>query len=250
MKATTRWHSQRLGEEVTLVRWGHFGTPVLLFPTAGGDAEEVERFHLIDVLSPLLEQGRIKVYSCDSVAGQWLVAGKGSPRMRGRVQDVYQQYVREEVVPAIGIDCRTPEIEVITTGASIGAFHALAVQCRFPEVFRAAVCMSGTYDLLRFIDGGKPDDLYYSTPVYFLPNMNGATLSKLRERFVILASGEGRAENIGESWRVAHVLGSKGIPNRVDSWGPDWAHDWVTWRRMLPQYLDELTRPQEAEAQS
>ena len=55
------------------------------------------------------------------------------------------------------------------------------------------------------------------------------------------ASGEGRWENIGESWRMADVLGSKGIPNRVDAWGPDYDHDWPTWRRMLPQYLAELT---------
>ena len=39
----------------------------------------------------------------------------------------------------------------------------------------------------------------------------------------------------------AHVLGSRGVPNRVDPWGPEWHHDWPTWRRMLPQYLDELT---------
>jgi len=27
----------------------------------------------------------------------------------------------------------------------------------------------------------------------------------------------------------------------VDPWGRDWHHDWPTWRRMLPQYLEELT---------
>ena len=48
--------------------------------------------------------------------------------------------------------------------------------------------------------------------------------------------------DIGESWRLAEVLGSKGIPNRVDPWGPDWHHDWPTWRKMLPQYLEEWTR--------
>ena len=51
--------------EVTLVRWGTVGQPVLLFPTAGGDAEEIERFQMIDVLAPLLDAGKIKVYSCD-----------------------------------------------------------------------------------------------------------------------------------------------------------------------------------------
>jgi len=27
----------------------------------------------------------------------------------------------------------------------------------------------------------------------------------------------------------------------VDPWGTQWAHDWPTWHRMLPQYLRELT---------
>jgi esterase/lipase superfamily enzyme len=57
---------------------------------------------------------------------------------------------------------------------------------------------------------------------------------------VILASGEGQWEDIGESWNVADVLGSKGVPNRVDSWGTEWKHDWPTWWKMLPQYLDEV----------
>ena len=59
---------------------------------------------------------------------------------------------------------------------------------------------------------------------------------------IVLASGEGRAEDLGESWRMANVLGAPGVPNRVDPWGPQWHHDWPTWRKMLPQYLEEWTR--------
>ena len=62
MKETTRWYSQRLGREATLARWGSFGVPVLIFPTAGGDAEEIERFHIISALGDLIGAGRIKVY--------------------------------------------------------------------------------------------------------------------------------------------------------------------------------------------
>jgi esterase/lipase superfamily enzyme len=40
---------------------------------------------------------------------------------------------------------------------------------------------------------------------------------------------------------MAHVLGNKGIPNRVDDWGGSYDHDWPTWCRMLPQYLSDLT---------
>jgi esterase/lipase superfamily enzyme len=68
---------------------------------------------------------------------------------------------------------------------------------------------------------------------------DGEQLALLRQRFIILATGEGRWEAPGESWQLAHVLGKKGIPNRVDPWGREWDHDWVTWRAMLPRYLAE-----------
>ena len=69
-KHSAKWHSARLGKDVNVVRWGELGQPVLLFPTAASDAEECERFLMLRVLSELLEQKRIKVYSVDSVAGQ------------------------------------------------------------------------------------------------------------------------------------------------------------------------------------
>ena len=47
MKTVDRWYSDRLEQEITVARWGHFGTPVLVFPTAGGDAEEIERHKLV-----------------------------------------------------------------------------------------------------------------------------------------------------------------------------------------------------------
>ena len=38
-KTVSKWHSPRCAQDVSLARWGHWGQPVLLFPTAGGDAE-------------------------------------------------------------------------------------------------------------------------------------------------------------------------------------------------------------------
>jgi esterase/lipase superfamily enzyme len=241
MKQTMRWHSDRVGQEVRVVRWGTFGRPVLLLPTAGGDAEEVERFHMLDTVEDLLAAGQVKVYSCDSVAGQWLMMREGTPQQRCLIQNRFQQFIYHELVPAIRADCKSPDIDIIAAGASIGAFHSLALLCRYPDAFSHAVCMSGTFDIARFIDGPATDELAAATPIHFLPHMNGPALEKLRTRFAIFACGEGRAENIGESWHAAHVLGSRGVPNRVDPWGKDWHHDWPTWRHMFPQYLRELT---------
>ncbi|MCA9682215.1 MAG: hypothetical protein KC457_08470 [Myxococcales bacterium] len=230
--------------EASMVRWGHHGQPVLLFPTAGGDAEEIERFLMIKVLDPLISAGRIKIYSCDSVAGEAMIKQEGSPGHRMWLLNQFHQYIRHEVVPAIRKDCNNDDIPIWTAGASIGAFHAVSVLCRWPNIFHRALGMSGTWNILRFFksDDRYTEDYFVSSPLQFVPTLAGMHLDELRKRFVLIASGDGRAEDMGESWGLANVLGRMGVPNRVDPWGPEWHHDWPTWRAMLPKYLDEWTR--------
>lgn len=237
MTIAESWHSERLGQTLTLTRWGEVGRPVLVFPTAGGDAGEVERFGLIEAVAPLLADGRVKVYSTDSIAGRSWLDGD-DPRHSSWLQNQFDQAVRWEIVPAIAAE--TGDIPIIAAGASIGAFNALASLCRHPDVFGAAIGMSGTYDLEPWLQGHWSDDFYFSSPLHYLPGVSGDQLEELRRRFVLLATGTGDHENPDESWRIADVLGARGIPNRVDNW-PGWTHDWPTWRTMLPVYLHELT---------
>ena len=239
MKVGDAWHSERLEQPISLVRWGEVGVPVLIYPTAGGDAEEIERFGLVDALGPLLSDGRIKVYSVDSVAGHsWM--RQEDPRHSMWLQNQFDQAIRHEVVPAIHADLGGQQLPIITAGSSIGAFNAVASLCRHPDVFGAAVGMSGTYDLTPWLRGFWSDDFYFSSPIHYLPGLEGEHLDRLRGRYVLLATGTGENEDEGASWRLADVLGAKAIPNRVDAWH-SWSHDWPTWRAMLPGYLDELT---------
>lgn len=241
-KQAWSWQSARLPETARVVRWGHFGTPVLLFPTAGGDYEEVERFHLVAAIGGLVEAGRIKVYSVDSIAGKHWLRGTDSPEYCSRVQNQYDAFIYHEVAALIRQDCETPSIEVVTAGASIGAFNAVASVCRHPDVFRLAIGMSGTYDLSKYLQGQMNLDFHYSSPLHYLPALEeGPQLARLRERFIVLPTGQGQWEDVGESWRIANALGRKGVPNRVDPWGREWDHNWITWRAMLPKYLEELT---------
>ena len=98
MKVTDSWYSERLEQPLGLARWGHYGTPVLVFPTAGGDAEEIERNGVVGACWPLIESGRVKLYSCDSVPGQAMVAKAGSPEYRMWLFNQYHHAVRQEVV--------------------------------------------------------------------------------------------------------------------------------------------------------
>jgi len=239
-RAVEHWHSARLERSVEVTRWGDVGRPVLVFPTAGGDSQEIERFHLVDACGALIADGRVKLYSCDSVNGRALLVNEGDSLHRSWMLRQFLEFVGEELVPAIRNDCRSDDIEIITAGSSIGAFNALSALCRYPETFRQAICMSGTYRLERFMDGPVDDQFVWASPMHALGSLDDDHLAALRARSVILASGEGANEDIGESWHAAHVLGSAGVPNRVDSWGPRWEHDWPLWREMLPHYLADV----------
>jgi len=239
MTATWSWFSPAIKAPMALTRWGEVGTPVLLFPTAGGDSIEIERFLMIDALSPLLAAGRIKVYSVSSVPGDAWFRDTGTVAYRTWLQNRFDHCLYHEAVPIIRRDCQTHDVEIVTAGPSLGAFNAVSLVVRHPDVFSVAIGMSGTYDFEHWLDGHLDDEFYYASPCHFLPNLDDEEhLALLRQRFIILGTGEGDWESPGQSWRMADVLGRKGVPNRVDLWGPDFSHDWVSWRHVLPGYLD------------
>lgn len=240
-KLTDSWHSPHLDRTVDIARWGHYGRPVLVFPTAGGDAEEIERFHVVDACGELIDAGRVKLYSCDSANGRAMLTHEGDSLHLSWILRRFVEFVRHELVPAIRADCGGDDLEIIVAGSSIGAYNALASLCRYPDVFSDAICMSGTYDLTRFMEGPTNEHFRWASPIHFVADLDDEHLETLRRRFARFACGTGANEDIGESWMAAHALGSAGIPNRVDDWGEDWPHDWQTWREMLPHYLGSLT---------
>jgi esterase/lipase superfamily enzyme len=235
---TWTWTSSRLAAPARAVRWGHFGTPVLLFPSAGGDFEEVERFHLVRALSPLIDAGRIKVFSVDGVAARTWLRGTQSPAECARAQRLYDAYIDEEVVPLIRRDLESGSVEIIAAGAAIGACSAVSSLCRLPTVFRVALGLSGIFDLSKYLQSGFTPELRAYLPLHDLPALEeGPRLRDLRRRFIHVASGEGDYEAPAESRRLANALATRGIPHRLDLWGSRFAHAWSTWHEMLPHCL-------------
>ena len=240
LKDVHHFQSHELQMQTQIVRWGNFGQPLLLFPTAGGDAEEVERFFLIQKLAPFIQEGRVKVYSIDSINGKTWITDPSIPH-RVWIQQQYDKFIANEIVPMIRRDCNSDDIEVMVAGASIGAFNSLVSICRHPQLFNRAICLSGTYDIEKWLEGQWFDEFYHQCPIQFVPGLpEGDHLNHLRNRFVLLATGAGEHEDPSESWKVEKALASKSIPNRVDVWDENWKHDWVTWREMLPKYLQEM----------
>ncbi len=235
-KQAWTWTTQRLPEPARMARWGHFGTPVVIFPTAGGDFEEIERFQLIAALAGLIDGGRIKAYSIDGLAVRAWLSATSSRRDCARLQDRYDSFVYEEVLQRIREDCHDDRIEPILSGASLGAFAAISGLCRYPDAFRAAIGLSGVYDLPRRY-GGEGSSAF--SPLACLKTLKGEPLERLRHRAIVLGSGEGDYESPADSKRMADACAAKAIPCRLSLWGAEHDHTWSTWREMLPRLLAE-----------
>lgn len=230
-KQAWTWTTPRLTEPARLARWGHFGAPVLIFPTAGGDFEEIERFHLISALGELIERGRMKAYSVDGLWMRAYLSAKGSGADCEPVRKAYDSYLYEDVLPRIRADCQDPRIEPILAGASRGACMAIGTLLRHPEVFRVAIAVS-------LIDDSTTGCSTDFGPHGAVPETQ-ARLEKLRQRSFVLGTGEGDYERPADSRRLSEALAAKGIPCRLSLWGVSRQHTWATWRDVLPRLLAE-----------
>ena len=65
-----RWYTGRLGRDMGTCVYGHWGTPLLAFPTSGGDEHEMEGQGMVAALSEYIEGGRIKLFTVGSNGDQ------------------------------------------------------------------------------------------------------------------------------------------------------------------------------------
>src|SRR3990167_8106551 len=65
-----RWYTSRLGREMGVVVYGHWGVPLLAFPTSGGDERELEGQGMIGALAAAIDAGTIKIYAVGSNGDQ------------------------------------------------------------------------------------------------------------------------------------------------------------------------------------
>src|SRR5215510_7605952 len=102
-----RWYSQRLGLELGVVVYGHWGQPLLGFPTSAGEEWELEGQGMVDALSDFIEGCKVKLFTMNSINGLSFYNKSAHPFHRSYVQAVFDSYLQEEVVPFIWNNCQT-----------------------------------------------------------------------------------------------------------------------------------------------
>lgn len=217
-----------------LLVFGHGGARVLVFPTSMGRFFEWEDRGMVGALAHPIERGWLQLYCVDSVDAESWYDRRAHPHDRARRHQQYEAYLAGEVLPFAWHRNATPYS--IAAGASFGAYHALNLGLRRPDLIQRVVALAGLYDIKR-LTGGYSDDLVYSHDPshYMVHEPPGPRLDAQRRTDIILAIGRDDP-NRADNEHLSRTLWSKGIWHAFRLWD-GWCHDWPWWRDMIGRYI-------------
>lgn len=229
------WFSRDLNRDMELLVFGHAGRPLIVFPTSQGAFFEYEDRGMVDAVADKLAGGALQLFCVSTVDAESFYADHAHPRQRIDRYLQYERYLLGDVIPFVTQQNGSATMGL--TGCSFGAYHALTMALRHPDVFTSCISMGGAFDLKRFLSGYFDEDAYLLSPPDFLPNLADPWfLDRHRQNKWVFVTGEHDICR-GATEAMARQFDEKGIPNSLHVWGHGSLHDWPEWVKMAGVYL-------------
>lgn len=231
------WVSPNTGCEMRAVRYGERGRVVVYFPSSGGDETEFERYDMPAVCASRIAAGTLQVFSVDARGPHGLFSDALPHARRMAEYARFERYAKEELLP--WLRQQTGCDGVTALGCSYGAFVVANLLLKVPELVRYGVGFGGVYGLWHRLGGHHDLDVYYHTPLEFLPRWDDPeALARIRETdgFDLFA---GRDDPwLESSDAMAEALRERSIPCRYDVWDSPADHHERWWRGQLGAWLE------------
>jgi len=237
-----KYWSHHLQQEMEFKVYGRAGKPVLVFPAQGGRFYEFEDFGMIGAVNWFIAEEHFRFFTVDSIDNQSWANTWAHPGDRARRHEDYDRYIIHELVPMIR-EWVGQDAMLLSTGVSMGGYHSANFFFRHPDVFDSLISLSGLFQLRMFVGDYCDENVYYNSPLYYLPNLTDPWyLERYRRSQIILCAGQGAWEEAMNTdiQEMGRILALQGIPAWIDLWGHDVNHDWPWWRRQLPYFLGKL----------
>ena len=232
-----RWYSHRVGREMGLVVYGHYGLPVLAFPTSGGGEWELENMGLLPALAPYVDAGRVKFFTVGSNSdASWYNTG-AHPFHRSWMQRMFDEYIRWEVIPV-----HPPALGRPAADRDDGRLARRLPRGEHPlQAPRRGEAVLGDVWRLRhapFHGRLQRRQLLLQQPDR-LPRWDArlGQIGLLNTCDIHIATGHGPWEKPEQSYALSRVLAAKGVHHHLDDWGPQGGHDWPFWKHQMWNYL-------------
>lgn len=220
--------------------YGHAGKPCLVFPCQDGRFYEWQDRDMFSFVEKEIEAGEVQFVCVDSIDHlSWSNSGDVTSRMD--MQEKYVQYIMQELIPSF------PNQTWMTTGCSMGGYHALNMYLRFPDTFDQMLAMSGVYDMEPFFLGqGNSLNCYQNDPYRSILNMDRQHeyISKYNQNQAILVVGQGSWEEhcLFDFTKMMHLFMDKNIQAEYHLYPACYPHDWSSWQEYFSQFIHTMIR--------
>ena len=229
----TDFYSHILGMSLKVEVTGHFGYPILMFPTSNGDYTQNHDFKLNDSINWFVEKGKVKLYNIQTIDKYSFYDKTRSAAERIRNYELFMQFLIQEYVPYL--QAMHSEHRIAVAGASFGGYHASNFAFRFPDVVSHLFCLSGAFTIRNFMDDFDGDLVYFNCPREFMKNEEAW---KFNHMHIILSTSD-QDICLDQTKEMAGILNSKGINNWYDE--RKWiSHDWPLWRMVFPMFISKF----------
>ena len=194
-----RWWSNHLNRDMALKIYGHWGKPLVVFPSSRGRYFDYEGMGMIDAVGGFINSGKIKLFCVDSVDEESWYNYAVSPADRNARHEAYDRYIVEEVIAFIRHHCQSLQERVMANGCSMGAYHAVNFFLKHPDVFEGTIALSGLYRLDRpefQLSAAELPGVYFNSPLSYLAGLdNPWYLDWYHRSKIIVCVGQGPWED-------------------------------------------------------
>ena len=198
-------YSHSLGRDMEYKVYGESGKTAIVFPSQDGRFFDYENFAMVETLAPFIESGHLRLVCCDSIDIETWSSKSWDNRWRIEQHERWFNYICNELVPEIG-----GAGSLLSTGCSMGGFHAANFFFRRPDIFDTLIAQSGIYHASYFF-GNYSDELVYSNSpedyLTWMPN-DHYYWDEYRKRRIIICCGQGNWEEdlLASTRRLDNIL--------------------------------------------
>ena len=240
-------YSPALGRDMEVKVYGNNGKPVLFIPCQDGRFVDFENFHMIDYWAKWIEEGKVMVFSIDTIDLETWSNKDGDPAWRAARHEQWIKYITEEVAPqmqamTMAANGDTQPQKIFVFGASMGANHTANLFLRFPDIFDSCLALSGIYRGSMFFGDYMDGNLYQNCPECYLPNMaaDHPFVEKYNRNHGVICTGQGAWEEPDTLRWLDTQFARLGAKIECDYWGYDVNHDWPWWYKMVEHHVPRI----------
>lgn len=224
------YYSNTLGRNIQLEVTGHWGHPILMFPSSCGQYTQNRDFGLNGSVMHFVEQGRIKLYNVETIDSLTFYDDGMNSETKIHNYELYMQFLKNEMIPYIQNECNTHRLAV--AGVSFGGYHAANTAFRFPDLVSHLFSMSGVFNIRNMAPLSDDMRIYFNCPDEYMQHEEGW---KYRHMHIVLSTSDWDSCRPKNQY-MSKILNDKGIPHWYDE--KKWIdHDWPLWRMVFPEYV-------------